>query len=168
MSVDFSSLSLDKALSMALRSEVDAENAYKKLQKAIKNFIIKDKLQFLIHEEKKHQKLVKAVFQKIYPGKDQADSVKSVVPRLSIALNEEMSVVDLIETAMEAEKTSEEFYDGLSEAVEDRGLQEILQYLASMEHSHYFLLKGEYELAMRDEQYTQRDEFQYDMVHVGP
>jgi rubrerythrin len=60
MPVDVSSLSLDKALSMALRSEVDAEAAYKKLQKTVKNFILKDKLQFLIHEEKKHQKLVKA------------------------------------------------------------------------------------------------------------
>ncbi len=168
MSVDVSSLSLDKALSMALRSEVDAEAAYKKLQKTVKNFILKDKLQFLIHEEKKHQKLVKALLQKMFPGKDTAGQSKSIVPRLALALDEEMSVVDLIETAMDAEKTSEEFYDGLAEAAEDRGLQELLQYLASMEHSHYFLLKGEYELAARDEMYTQREEFQYDMVHVGP
>jgi rubrerythrin len=168
MPVDVSSLSLDKALSMALRSELDAEAAYKKLQKAVKNFILKDKLQFLIHEEKKHQKLVKALFQKLFPGKEGSDSGKSVVPRLALALAEDTSVVDLLEMAMEAEKTSEEFYDALSETVEDRGIQELLQYLASMEHSHYFLLKGEYELAMRDEQYTQREEFQYDMVHVGP
>jgi len=69
---------------------------------------------------------------------------------------------------MDAEKISEEFYDALSQNVEERGLQEILQYLASMEHGHYFLLKGEYELCLKDEAYYDREDFQYDMVHIGP
>ena len=37
-----------------------------------------------------------------------------------------------------------------------------------MEHGHYALLKGEYDLCMRDEEYYQRGDFQYDMVHIGP
>jgi rubrerythrin len=134
----------------------------------VKNFVLKDKLHFLVNEEKKHQKLVRELFRKMFPGKEPVDSGKSIVPRLSIALTEELSVTDLLETAMESEKITEEFYDQLIETVEGRGVQEILQYLASMEHSHYFLLKGEYDLAMHDEMYTQREEFQYDMVHVGP
>ena len=69
---------------------------------------------------------------------------------------------------MEAEKVFEEFYDQLSEEVEERGAQEILQYLSSMEHSHYALLKGEYDLALNDEDYLDRGDFQYDMVHIGP
>lgn len=168
MLVDVSSLSVEKALSLALKSEAEAEAVYKRLQKMVKNFILKDKLHFLVNEEKKHHKLVLELFHKLFPGKEPTDTGKSVSPRLAIALTEEQSVSDLLETAMEAEKTTEEYYDKLSENVEEKGIQEILLYLASMEHSHYFLLKGEYELAMRDEMYTQREEFQYDMVHMGP
>jgi rubrerythrin len=96
------------------------------------------------------------------------DPVKSLLPKLGLSLKEENSVPDLLELAMQAEKVSEEFYDNLSEEVEERGVQEILQYLSRMEHGHYALLKGEYDLCVRDELYYQRDDFQYDMVHIGP
>ena len=168
MPVDFAALPMEKILAMAFKAEREAEAAYKKLQGMVRNFVLKDKLKFLVQEEKKHQKVLQALHQKLFAGKDMIHAEKSVVPRLSLALSEDLSVSDLLETAMDAEKASEEFYDGLAEHAEERGVQELLQYLASMEHSHYFLLKGEYELASRDEQYTQREDFQYDMVHIGP
>lgn len=168
MTVDVSSLSIEKALSMAQKSEIEAEETYKKLKKMVKNFVLIDKLQFLIKEEKKHQKMLEALYRKMFSGEDLNTSEKSLVPRLTIALTEKTAVPDLLELVMEAEKVSEEFYDNLSEEVEERGVQEILQYLTSMEHSHYFLLKGEYELCIRDEKYYDREDFQYDMVHIGP
>ncbi len=168
MAVDVSSLSVENALSMALKSEIEAEGVYKKLKKMVNNFVLKDKVQFLIGEEKKHQKVVKALFDKMFPDKEPAKSVKSLAPRIGLSLKEETSVLDLLELAMEVEKTLEEFYDRLSMEVEERGVQEILQYLASMEHGHYSLLKGEYDLSVRDEEYYQRGDFQYDMVHIGP
>ena len=122
-----------------------------------------------IAKAKKHQKIIENLYQKMFKENKAVVSEKSLLPRLTIVLKEEKtSVIDLLELAMEAEKISEEFYDNLSEEVGERGVQEILQYLASMEHSHYFLLKGEYDLCMRDEMYYQRGEFQYDMVHIGP
>lgn len=168
MMVDVSSLSTEHALSMALKSEIEAAEVYKKLKKVVKNFVIKNKLQFLINEEKMHKKVVESLFQKMFPGKDIPKSDKSLVPRLTISLKEDDSVVELLESAMEAERISAEFYDSLSQEVEERGVQEILLYLSSMEHGHYALLKGEYDLCMRDEMYYERDDFQYDMVHIGP
>ena len=168
MPVDVSSLSAEKALSMAFRSEIDAAEAYLKLQSMVKNFILRDKLTFLAEEEKKHQKLRREVHKKRTGGKEPPETEKPLAPRLALALQEKSTVTDLLELAMEAEKISEEFYDALSQNVEERGLQEILQYLASMEHGHYFLLKGEYELCLKDEAYYDREDFQYDMVHIGP
>ena len=168
MTIDVSSLSVEQALRMALKSEVESEEAYQKLKKMVNNFVIKEKLQFLIKEEKKHQKVLEVLIGKMFPGRESKSVEKSFFPRLSIALKEEVFVPDLLELAMNAEKMFEEFYDTLSEEVEERGAQEILQYLSSMEHGHYFLLKGEYELCMRDEEYYQREDFQYDMVHIGP
>ena len=168
MPVDVSSLSVEKALSMAFKSEVDAAEAYHKLGSMVKNFILRDKLTFLADEENKHQKLLREVYKKVAGGREPPESEKSLAPRLTLALQEKSTVTDLLEYAMDAEKISEEFYDALSQNVEERGLKEILQYLASMEHGHYFLLKGEYELCLKDEAYYDREDFQYDMVHIGP
>jgi rubrerythrin len=168
MPVDVTSLSVEKALSMAFKSEVDAAEAYEKLRSMVKNFILRDKLTFLAEEENKHQKLLREVYKKVTGGREPPESEKSLAPRLALALQEKSTVTDLLEHAMNAEKISEEFYDTLSQNVEERGLQEILQYLASMEHGHYFLLKGEYELCLKDEAYYDREDFQYDMVHIGP
>jgi len=161
-------LSTEKALSIAIQSEYAAEDVYKLLMKKVKNFILKDKLKFLSAEEKKHQKILLKLYYKMFHEQEPSKNEKILMPRLTLALEEDASVPDLLEMAIEAEKISEEFYDDLSQEVEDRTAQEILQYLASMEHGHYFLLKGEYDLCMRDEEYYNRDEFTVDMIHVGP
>lgn len=168
MKVDIASLNLEQALSMALKSEEEAGAVYKKLKGLVQNFVMKDKLQFLISEEKKHQKIIGSLFEKMFPGKKPVKVDRSLLPRLTLTLKEDTSVPELLELAMEAEKISEEFYDQYSEEVEERGIQEIFQYLSRMEHGHYALLKGEYDLCMHDEQYYQRGDFQYDMVHIGP
>ena len=103
----------------------------------------------------------------MFNGNEISPAEKSLIPKLDMALHEETLVPDLLEMAVELEKLSEEFYDTLSEEIENRSVQDILQYLASMEHGHYFLLKGEFELCQRDEMYYNRDDFQYDMIHVG-
>lgn len=168
MTVDVSSLSVEQALNMALKSEVEAGDVYKKLKKLVNNFVMKEKLDFLIKEEKRHQKIVTKMIEKMFPDKKHGKVDKSLIPRLSIALKEEDSVPELLELAMEAEKVAEEFYENLAEEVDERGVQEILLYLSSMEHGHYAMLKGEYDLCMRDETYYERGDFQYDMVHIGP
>ena len=168
MPVDVSSLSVEKALSMAVQSEAEAVEVYQKLHVMVKNFVLKDKLRFLAEEERRHRMLLTELYKKLTGSTEPPKTDRSIMPRLAIALKENQTVPDLIELAMEAEKLSEEFYDNLSQNVEERGLQEILQYLASMEHGHYFLLKGEYELCIKDEAYFEREDFQYDMVHIGP
>jgi rubrerythrin len=168
MALDLSTMSIETALSAALKSEIEAEKAYGKIRKKVNNFVLKEKLHFLASEEKKHHRILEALYRKMFKGKDPEPEAKSITPRLSIALSEEMSVPDLLELAMDAEKLSEEFYDELSTTIEDKKKQELFQYLAHMEHGHYFLVKGEYELCMKDDMYTQREDFQYDMVHIGP
>lgn len=168
VSFDISALTMQEVLSKSLKSEIDTERLYQKVKENVKNFVLKDKMDFLINEEKKHQKIVENLYKKIFSSENLKASEKSLLPKLSLSLNESHSVPDLLELAMEIEKISEEVYDKLADEVENRGAQEILRYLASMEHGHYFLIKGEYDLCMKDETYYQSDDFQYDMVHIGP
>jgi len=168
MPLNVSELTIQQALAISMKSELEAENVYIQLHKMVNNFVLKDKLSFLKKEEQKHQKIIQKLYEKVTGETELKSADKSVYPSLAIALRESTSVPDLLELAMQAEKAAEEFYDQLSEEAEERGVQEILQYLASMEHSHYFLLKGEYDLCIRDESYYERNDFHTDMVHIGP
>jgi len=168
MSIDVASLTLEEALSMALAAEVESSKLYEKLRDSVKNFVMKDKLQFLIEEEKKHQAIIENLFQKLFPSKKPVKVVKPIAPDIKIAIEKDSSVLDLLETAIKVEKIFEDFYQDLAEEVEQRGTQEILLYLSTMEHGHYALLRGEYDLCSRDEDYYARGDFQYDMVHIGP
>ena len=69
--------------------------------------------------------------------------------------------MELIRWAMKAEKIAKEFYSKLEEMTDDNAKKGLLRYLASMENTHYFILKTEYELLLDWEMYSQ-------MMHVGP
>lgn len=168
MTVNVHKLSVETALEMALRSEIDAEKVYEKLHRIIGNFVLKEKIKFLMEEEKRHQEVVREVYLKLFPGQEIKNQEKGILPQLSIGVEEEDSVIDLLELAVEAEEASEEFYDGLSQEVDNRKIAEIFQYLSRMEHGHYSLLKGELDLCVNDETYYEKDGFHYDMVHIGP
>jgi len=168
MSIDVSSLSLDSALNMALAAEAESANLYEKLRDSVSNFVMKDKLEFLIKEEKKHQAIVESLFKKLFPMREPKPEKTSLIPGIKVAIEKETSVPDLLELAMDAEMTFEKFYQDLAEEVENLGTQELLIYLSTMEHGHYALLRGEYDLCSRDEDYYNRGDFQYDMVHIGP
>ncbi|NQT25438.1 ferritin family protein [candidate division KSB1 bacterium] len=168
MPINVSELTIQQALAISMKSEQDSERVYKQLHQMVNNFVLKDKLDFLMKEEQKHQKIIQKLYEKIANKKELKTADQAIYPALSLALEESNTVPDLIELAMYAEKAAEEFYDQLSEEAEEKGVQEILQYLTSMEHSHYFLLKGEYDLCIADESYYERDDFHTDMVHIGP
>ncbi|HDQ45147.1 MAG TPA: hypothetical protein ENN17_06590 [bacterium] len=168
MALDVTTLTVEQALAISMNSEIDSERVYRKLGEMVHNFVLREKMAFLISEEKKHQKIIRALFDKLAPNLEMKLTEQRIYPGLNLVVEESATVTDLLEAAMEAEKAAEEFFDALSQEAEERGVQEILQYLASMEHSHYFLLKGEYDLCMRDESYYEREDFQFDMVHIGP
>ncbi len=161
-------LSVEKSLSIAIQSEVAAEHVYTALMGKVRNFVLRDKLQFLASEEKKHEQMLRELFSRLCPEQTPSGDAGSLMPKLRITLDEDAPVPDLIAAAMEAEQISEKFYQDLSTQVDDRTAREILTYLASMEHGHYYLLKGEYQLCKNDETYYDRDDFSVDMVHVGP
>jgi len=167
MSIDVSSLTVETAISMAIQAEKDAAGLYEKLKGMVKNFVMRDKLDFLIGEEEKHQKILESLSSKMFPEK-QPQPKKSLAPLFKLSVTEDHSVLDILQMAMDAEKYFEGFYTQLSMKVEERGAQEILQYLAGMELGHYTLLKAEFTLCQHDEMYFDRGDFEYDMVHIGP
>jgi rubrerythrin len=57
---------------------------------------------------------------------------------------------------MDAEKYAEDFYANLADRV-DEGHKKLLHYLSKVEHSHYLMLKTEYDAVQDFEDYAEKD-----------
>ena len=95
---------------------------------------------------------------------------KSMVPLMDVALTKEMSLQELFEVAMKAEKISEEFYTDLAKKSKDASGTSMLNYLSNIERGHYNLLKNEYDMVVEFPAYAETEEFLMSerLTHVGP
>ncbi len=157
-------------LAVAVRSEVDAADFYSRLLGRIKNALLRQKLKFLIFEEKKHRQILERLFSQRFPDKDLKLPKKSFLPPIKAALNDKASVLDLFKAALQIEKTSEQFYKEAGEKAGEGSSQKILAYLSRVERSHYFMVKSEIDLLEKFPDYYDVEAFHFghDMVHLGP
>jgi rubrerythrin len=159
-----------KVLALAIRSEIEAADIYTKLQERMKSTLLKEKLKFLISEEKKHRKILERVHSQRYPDQKLKIPEKSFFPPVEVPLNEKSSVLDLFKAALKAEKLFEDFYKEAAEKAEDESSQRILKYLSRVERSHFFMIRSEIDLLEKFPEYYDVEEFNFelDMVHIGP
>lgn len=157
-------------LAIAVRSEVDAADFYSKLNKKVKNELLREKLKFLIYEEEKHRKTLERLFSQRFPDHVLEIPEKSLLPPLKASFNDKATVLDLFKAALQAEKASEDFYKQASERIKDTQSQKILKYLSRVERSHYFMINSEIDLLEKFPDYYNVEDFHFgqDMVHVGP
>lgn len=163
--MDLSEYSMNDMLLAAVKSEVSANEVYATLAEGVKNAFLKDKLNFLAGEEKKHKEKLESIYKENFPGKEVVLPEESPVPLPDIIFpNEKVPLSQILESAMGAEKAANEFYKSLSEFFDDPNTKATLAYLAAMESGHYKLLEIEKEFAERFEEF---DEYT-PMMHAGP
>lgn len=169
MTIDASSKSYE-ILAVAVRSEIDAAAIYRGLRDRVKNEVLRQKLQFLADEETRHKAILERLFADKFP--DEALQIPAESPRLAkaAAVGETTSVLDLFKLAMAKEKEAEEYYKESKAGITDPGGRKILDYLARVERSHYFMLKSEIELLEKFPEYFDVEAFHtgQDLFHVGP
>lgn len=159
-----------EVLAQAIRSEIDAADFYSHLRGRIKNVLLRQKLKFLIFEEEKHRKILNRLFRQRFPDKDLQVPEKSPLPPIKASVGEKASVPDLFKAALQAEKTSEEFYKAAAQKADDESSRKILGYLSRVERSHYFMIQSEIDLLERFPDYYDSEDFHLgaEMIHVGP
>ncbi len=171
---EFSSINLKLSSSeifgVAIKSEIEATEAYSRLYEKVKNEILRMKLKFLISEEKKHRRILERLFSQRFPEDELKIAEKSFLPPIKISKAKKISVLDLFKLALKAEKMSEEFYREAGEQAEDKESKRILGYLVRVERSHYFIIKSEIDILDRFPDYYKVEDFHIgqDMFHVGP
>lgn len=171
---EFSSINLklspSEVFGVAIKSEIEAIEAYSRLYEKVKNEILRTKLKFLISEEKKHRRILERLFSQRFPDDKLKIAEKSFLPPVKISKGKKLSVLDLFKLALKAEKMSEEFYREAGGLTEDKESKRVLGYLVRVERSHYFIIKSEIDMLDRFPDYYKVDDFHLgqDMFHVGP
>ncbi len=157
---------LKELLLAALRAEIDSRNFYEGLAGRVKNFLLKDRLNFLAGEEEKHRRYFQSVLESRFPGEEIVPPSVTPVPIPRLELPHEMvPISELLWQAMQAEKAAEEFYTEIAKHFEEGSQeQKMTLYIAAMERGHYRLLEQERESALKFED----ADFTWPMTHVGP
>lgn len=155
--LDISTTSLQDLLAYAIRSEIDSNKAYSDIVERVSNPLLKEKFQWLAFEENNHKQILMKLHKALFPGKTiQIPDKPSEELFKRIEITPSSSLLDILYQAMESEKTAEEFYNRLSERME-KAKKKLLQYLSKVEHSHYVMLKSEYDAVQDFEDYGEKD-----------
>jgi len=165
--MDLSIYSVEDLIVTARKSEAEAQRAYAGLAAGVKNFALKERLNFLAGEEDKHGQFFEKLYHRQYPEKNltvpQGDSPVPL-PEISID-TENVPLSEILESAMKAETAAQEFYLGLADRFDGQPeIQRMLHYIASMELGHYKILEIERDNARKFEDYDS----EWPMMHVGP
>lgn len=164
--MELSNFTLEQLIQTAIKSEIDSKRVYSTLSGRVKNYVLKDRLNFLADEELKHREFLESFYQKKFPGEELIIPDESPVPLPMVNIeNESMKISELFFQAMEAEKASHDFYLEFSNMfMEEKEIKNMLTYLASMEMNHYNILKTERDSIDLFEEY----ETEWPFIHMGP
>ncbi|MGC8663016.1 MAG: ferritin family protein [Thermoplasmata archaeon] len=154
---------LKRLLEMSLRAEIDSRDIYKKASGLTKNALLKEKFLFLSNEEEKHRILIENIIKMKFPGEEIKIPESTEVPLPRITVTEKDPISKLLSQAMDAEKETSKFYANIAGKLDDENAS-LMQYLSSIEMSHYYFLQAERDLSLKFENYDQY----FEMMHVGP
>ena len=158
-----------EVLSIAIKSEIEAIKLYMRMKDKAKNPDLKTKMDFLIDQEKNHEKILTEAYRKRFPGVDLSLPPQTLIPSVSDVLSRAATLKECFAAAMEAEKKAEEFYGSLAGKTRDQSSRSMLEYLASMERSHFSILEAEFKQLQFTEDYNTDDFLRGErLMNVGP
>lgn len=157
-------------MALAVKAEIDAADLYAALQRSVRSRLLGRKLEFLIFEEKKHRRILEKLYSQRFAGQTLSLPPTSFLPPALQVEPAALTVPQLFRTALQAEKYSEEFYRSGAKVMSDEAGRKMLEYLARVERSHYFLVKSEIDLLDKfpDSYKVEEADLGEELIHVGP
>ena len=155
--LDITTVSVNKLLAYAIRAEIDSNQAYSDLAERVSNPLLKEKFRWLAFEENNHRQILEKLHTALFPSQPiqiTEESSGEIFKPINVVPSS--SLIDILHQAMEAEKFAEDFYSRLAERME-KAQKRLLRYLSKVEHSHYLMLKTEYDAVQDFEDYAEQD-----------
>ena len=162
-------LTLLEIIGIGIKSEIDAVKLYTKMKEMVTTDDLREKMDFLIHQEQKHEEILKEVYEKKFPEVELALPPGSIVPMIDELVDGEGTLKELFEVAMKAEKLAQKYYTDLAGQTTDPNAKSILRYMANMEQSHYAILEAEFnQIEMMKTEDASRFLDSDGLMNVGP
>ncbi len=167
--MDVGEYDLRELLLIGIKSEIEAGKVYSETARAVKNPFLKSKLEALAEDEKYHRDILEKLYQRLYPDEEMKipENPEYLPENPDIKILREINGVTdvrrILEQAMQAELSAQNYYRDIAEAVEDPYLKKMMLYMAKVEEGHYEILSREFkemeefESIMSDADYTQFD-----------
>ena len=164
--MDLRKFKLDELLLAAIKSEIDSKEVYDKLAMKVKSSYMKQRLEFLAGEEKKHKTFLETVFRDSFPNKKIEVPKTTPVPLPSFDVDAKSPYIsEVLEKAANAEKAARDFYGALAMRFDkDLEIKDGIQHLAMMEEIHQKLIELELDKIKAEEDYV----IDWPMMHSGP
>ncbi|MEK6569959.1 MAG: ferritin family protein [Bacteroidota bacterium] len=143
-------LTLLEVLSIAIRSETDAQNIYREMAERVSNPRGEERFHLLVAEERQHQNLLEMRYKEFFPDVRLKLPPSLLSPTAVLtALRKDLSLPQVLSIAIQAERDSREIYLEAAAKVNDMGWKSILKSLADWEHTHQMKLTTEYDMLMK-------------------
>ncbi len=139
-----------QVLTIAIRSEIDAQNVYRELAERVSNPTAKERFHVLVAEEQQHQKILEKKYKEYFPDVPLKLPASLLPPSAkTAALRKVLSLQGVLKLAIQAERESREIYLDAAAQVEDRSGKAMLRFLADWEYTHQMMLTAEHEMLLK-------------------
>ncbi len=127
----------------AIKNEIEARAFYLAVAKKVKNPLVRRKFLGLADDELEHRQTLSRLYW-AQTGTEVGDleSYEMDIPSIEV---ENMTLIDALKMAIEAEKEAVENYSRMAEETDDPRSKRFLEYLAEFENGHYETLTQELE-----------------------
>lgn len=132
----------DEVIEIAIRSEMDAQKAYKKLLKSDFSPEMKERVKEFVKQEAGHEEKLRDLFRDWYPDKElqMPEKVMNIEGKIEKIPSDPRKLLKL---SIRNEKKAEEIYSELGDRMEEKPEYKTFKHLAYIERQHRNALKDE-------------------------
>ena len=162
-------LTIPEILAIAIRAEISAQNIYRTMAERVQNEVVKEKLQHLYEQEKKHEEILTEKYKEATEGKEPvlAEKGRSEVEDL---LEGNYTHEAALKLAIEAEEKAANFYLEAARLARDANGRFMFEYLANFERGHKEILEDELRALENNPHWfdVEGNPWGDETIHVGP
>jgi len=162
-------LTIPEVLAIAIKAEINAQNIYRGMAERVKNDLVREKLEHLFQEEKKHEEILTQKYKEVMNGAEPVlqEQGRSEVEDL---LEGDYSHEAALKLAIEAEEKAAQFYLEAARQSRDPNGRFMFEYLANFERGHKAILEDELQALQNNPHWfdVEGNPWGEETIHVGP
>jgi|Deesub1362B_J571_1020462.scaffolds.fasta_scaffold03118_5 rubrerythrin len=162
-------LSIPEILAIAIKAEINAQAIYRGMASRVKNELVREKLEHLYEQEKKHEEILTQKYREVTEGEEPVLQ-KEGRSEIEEMLEGDYSHEAALKLAIEAEEKAAQFYLDAARQSRDPNGRFMFEYLANFERGHKAILEDELQALENNPHWfdVEGNPWGEETIHVGP